>query len=361
MNDFIEYWAAARLLMEGKNPYSPELMLALQSSVGWSDPRPLMMWNPPWTLSVVLPFGFFSFEFGRTLWLLVNLLIIFLCIDLSWRIYEGPKRYLWLAWVVGLGFFPSLFVLRVGQITPFVMLGVIGFLYFVRRARYGLASCSTVLISLKPHLLYLFWIVLLCWIISRKQWKTLTMVCSALVLATAIPLCFNHSVVAQFFRSSIEAPPLYWVTPTVGGFLRYVFGHGHTWLQFMPTGLCLLFFIFVYWKRHRTDWLWEQQMPILLLVSVSTAVYGWSFDLVVLIPALIQAAVITIQKGRLKIAVFAVLSFVMTNVVAYWLNFHDYGELYYVWMAPVLLVSFLVISYPQEGLVKSFIDPLRPF
>ena len=58
-----------------------------------------------------------------------------------------------------------------------------------------------------------------------------------------------------------------------------------------------------------------------------------------------------------KIAAFAVLSFVLTNVVAYWLNLHDYGELYYAWMAPALLVSFLVVCCPQAGIMKSSVNP----
>ena len=344
MNDFIEYWAAARLLLGGGNPYSAEQMLRLQSSIGWTDQRPLMMWNPPWALSVVLPFGFFSFEVGRFLWLLVNFFVVVLCIDLSWRIYGGPKRYFWLPWAVGLGFFPTLFVLRVGQITPFILLGVISFLFFVRRERYGLASCSTILISLKPHLLYLFWMALLFWIINRKQWKMLMMIGAMLILATAVPVGFNPSIIAQFFRSSLEAPPLYWVTPTIGGFLRVIFGTRHVWLQFLPMALCLLFFLCVYWKRYERDWVWERQMPILLLVSVITAAYGWSFDLVVLIPALIQAAVLTIQKARPKLVGFAILYFMLCNGLAYWLNSHDFSELYFVWMAPALLVGFLGIN-----------------
>ena len=357
MNDFIEYWAAARLLLEGKNPYSPELMFALQSSIGWSDQRPLMMWNPPWALSAVLPFGLLSFEVGKSLWLLINLFIVFLCIDLCWRIYAGPKRNFWLAWAVGLGFFPSLFVLRVGQITPFILLGVVGFLFFIRQGKYGLASCSAILISIKPHLLYLFWIALLCWIINRKQWKMLVIIAATVIFALILPLSYDPSIVAQFFRSSLVAPPLYWVTPTLGGLLRTTFGTGNFWIQFLPMTLCSLFFLCVYWKRHKKDWVWERQIPILLLVSVTTAAYGWSFDLVVLIPALIQAAVIIIERGPPKIAGFAVLSFVLTNIVAYWLNIHDYGELYYVWMAPALLVSFLVICYPQAGIMKSMVNP----
>jgi hypothetical protein len=289
--------------------------------------------------------------------LLVNLTIVFLCIDLCWRIYGGPKRYFWVAWAVGLGFFPTLFVLRVGQITPIILLGVMGFLFFVRKGRYGWASCSTLLISFKPHLLYLFWIMLLCWIIDRKQWKMLVTIGATVILAMIVPLSYNPSIAAQFFRSSLEAPPLYWMTPTIGGFLRAIFGTGHEWLQFLPMGICLLYFLFVYWKRHKREWVWERQMPILLLVSVSTAAYGWSFDLVVLIPALIQAAVFTIQRARPKIAGLAVLSFVVANTVAYWLNSHDYGELYYVWMAPALFVIFFVICFPQEGIQKSTVNP----
>ena len=55
VNDSLQYWAAARLLIMCGNPYSTDEMLELQRSVGWHDPFPLMMWNPPWTLSIVLP------------------------------------------------------------------------------------------------------------------------------------------------------------------------------------------------------------------------------------------------------------------------------------------------------------------
>ncbi|MGH7874553.1 MAG: hypothetical protein ACREQO_20355 [Candidatus Binatia bacterium] len=43
INDFIEYWAAAKLLIAGGNPYSPEPLLLLQQSAGWSPSVPLIM------------------------------------------------------------------------------------------------------------------------------------------------------------------------------------------------------------------------------------------------------------------------------------------------------------------------------
>lgn len=48
--DFIEYWASARLLVNGANPYSPEEMLSLQRAITPDRIHPLLTWNPPWTL-----------------------------------------------------------------------------------------------------------------------------------------------------------------------------------------------------------------------------------------------------------------------------------------------------------------------
>src|SRR3990172_13387177 len=73
MNDFIEYWSAARLTLDGKNPYSPELMFEIQKPAGWLEGRPLMMWNPPWALTLVLPFGLLNYPIGQVFWLIFNL------------------------------------------------------------------------------------------------------------------------------------------------------------------------------------------------------------------------------------------------------------------------------------------------
>jgi hypothetical protein len=50
INDFIEYWAAAKLLLSGGNPYSAAQLLQLQRTVGWSKNEALLMWNPLGTL-----------------------------------------------------------------------------------------------------------------------------------------------------------------------------------------------------------------------------------------------------------------------------------------------------------------------
>ena len=219
MNDFIEYWAAARLLLEGRNPYSPELMLAIAKFNRVDRSKTFDDVESTLGSSVVLPFGFLSFEVGKSLWLLGQ------PFDRLFM-HRSELENLWRAEAIflarlgcGVGILPKPVCPEGGTNYSVHSAGSDGFPLFVRQRGYGLASCSTILISLKPHLLYLFWIALLFWIINRKQWKMLMMIGATVILATAVPLSFNPSIVAQFFRSSLEAPPLYWVTPTIGGFL----------------------------------------------------------------------------------------------------------------------------------------------
>ena len=42
IDDFAEYWAAARLHLTGGNPYSPKQMMAMQKSIGWQHDMPVI-------------------------------------------------------------------------------------------------------------------------------------------------------------------------------------------------------------------------------------------------------------------------------------------------------------------------------
>src|SRR5881227_1912195 len=68
--DFVEYWAAGRLLAEGRNPYDPEAIEQLERAVGTEET--VLMWNPPWALPLVLPFGMLDARLAHLLWLLVQ-------------------------------------------------------------------------------------------------------------------------------------------------------------------------------------------------------------------------------------------------------------------------------------------------
>ena len=80
-DDFIEYWSAAKLTLDGQNPYDANLLLPLQQANGRTTDEAVMMWNPPWSLAVVLPLGLIPAREAQLLWLLVNFAAIVYCGD----------------------------------------------------------------------------------------------------------------------------------------------------------------------------------------------------------------------------------------------------------------------------------------
>jgi hypothetical protein len=344
VDDFVEYWAAARLQLAGMNPYSPETLFLLQKAVGWSESTPVMMWNPPWTLALVLPFGAWDYSKARPVWLLLHLAVLVGCVAAGLRSYEVPQRTRWVAWICVLIFFPFLFVLRAGQITPMVLLGVSGFLIFEERHWYGRAAAMVVLVTIKPHLLYLFCVALFLWALDHRLWRVLWAGTFTVVAATLIPLAFNGKVLQQYIEAATSHSPLDWATPTLGGVLRMLLGTKHAWLQFVPSAVGCLWAV-LHYRQHRRSWTWREQMPLLLLTSLLTASYGaWSYDQVVLLPALI-AAIDKADRNASKTRQMMLVSlFLAANVIALLMNLRGVNEIWFFWMTPVWLGLYWVAS-----------------
>ena len=84
-SDFVEYWSAGRLNLAGGNPYGSDELFALQREYGCPKDRPVMMYNPPWTLPFVMPFGALDYGTGRLAWLLLSLGLVLVCAGAAWR------------------------------------------------------------------------------------------------------------------------------------------------------------------------------------------------------------------------------------------------------------------------------------
>jgi hypothetical protein len=152
VTDFVDFWAASRLLIYGGNPFSPAEVLELQRSVGLDESKPLLMWNPPWTLSFVLPFGALDFLLSQFFWLLMHIFFILLSAQMLGVVYGQSERKSYLPWIAALTFIPTWFVLIIGQISPLILLGIAGFLHFEKKNQFFLAGVSTALISVLARL-----------------------------------------------------------------------------------------------------------------------------------------------------------------------------------------------------------------
>lgn len=338
-DDFVEYWAAARLNLSQGNPYSPEQLLPLQKQAGWRAEESIMMWNPPWTLALVMPFGAFNYHFSRILWFLVQISCILFSSDQLWRFYGGPKQFRWLAWLVSFTFIPTIFALQKGQISPLLLFGVVVFLTQVSHQRWWLAGASLVFITIKPHSLYLLPIVFLVWALDQRRLSLLWAGMAWLATATLIVIAVNPAIISQYINALKTHPPFEYATPTLGAALRFVLGEEKIWLQFLPPLLGIVWFL-GYWLRHRKTWRWAEQLPLLVLVSALTSAYGWTFDQVVLILVLIQLAVSLYEMG-LGWPTVIVLGWYLVIEVAV-LSMHGrYPEFWFVWLVPSMFGWYL--------------------
>ncbi len=345
VDDFVEYWAAGRLFLSGGNPYDPTALLELQRAVGWGKPQALMMWNPPWILALIVPFSLLPYPIARIAWFVLHVVLTVLGGGLLWRSYRPWDLCLWPGWILAICFLPTLFAIRMGQIAPFLFIGWVAFLWWERRQRDILAGAFLTLVTLKPYLFYLFWLFFILWIWQRRRWRILIGLGITFILAIGVLMVHSPALPAQYLAAMSDEPPLYWATPTPGMLLRLLLGVDRLWLQFVPSFVGGLIGLYLA-RRWGTQWTWQSAGPLILLLSINTTSFGWSFDQVIGLPAIIRSATYTLGARRWRwwawLAAFGLIE-ALTLVQ----NMRGVNEIWFVWLAPAWLLLYL-LSLPPE-------------
>src|SRR3954463_9229597 len=137
--DFAAFWVAGNLAANGQSPYDPALVHQAQRDLGMDDTA-IVIWNPPWALTLVMPFGALPFQAAFGVWMLVHLGLMVLSADLLWRVFGGPPRFRAVAYLLTLTFVPTIFLIGGGQITAVLLAGLAGFLVAARNNRPVLAG-----------------------------------------------------------------------------------------------------------------------------------------------------------------------------------------------------------------------------
>jgi len=360
-DDFIEYWAAAKLTLAGQNPYDAGLLLPLQQANGRQTDEAVMMWNPPWSLAVVLPLGLVPAREAQLLWLAVNFAAILYCGDRLWLLFGGARDRRWVGWACVLAALPTLFALQAGQIGPLLLLGAVLFLECECRGWHFAAGAATVLLAVKPHLAYLVWTAILLDALRHGRWRIVQGGALAGLACALMPLAFNPHVWGQYAEALTHRPPSQWLSPTLGSLARLAFGEDLFRLQFVPVAVGLAWFAW-HWKKTGPTWNWRDQLPLLLLVSFVTAPYGaWPFDMVLLLPAVVWLVALKhltlqppslagegerkLRRGRLVIA-----GLVAVNVCCLVLNVLKVSSFWFLWVSPVVLLLYAA-GAPQRSRV----------
>jgi hypothetical protein len=343
VDDFVEYWSASRLLILGRNPYSPEELFALQRGAGSTADVPLMMWNPPWTLTFTLAFGVLNYPLARLLWLVLNLLFWVFCIEWGWRWAGIDEKLRWWYRIVAYSFLPGIVVIFLGQISLLILAGIAAFLGLERRHLYWQAGVVSVLLGFKPQLLYLFWISFFLTALSQKKKSMIGGAMCGFLAACILPVVFRPAVFFEYGQSVFTHAILHFPTPTLGSCLRLAFGWQNRWLAYFPMAGGLLWLMF-YWRKYQENWNWSEHLPVILLISLLTTAYAWMFDQIVLLPALAVMVGTVIRSGSSRLAVIAGFGFWAVNIIGAGMILLRSHPVAYFWTTPAWLIGYLALS-----------------
>ena len=290
LSDFMPFWAVARLLLTHGNPYSSLQIVAVMSAVEPSKAASVFMYYPPWTLPFFLPFGWLDHSNAQFLWFLLHSLIIFLGGKILWQHYAGAVNLSRASWLALLTFTPIYFVLLLGQIAPFVLAAVIGFLRAARNQSWYWAGAWIAIASIKPHLLYLLWIVLALWVLRDRRWQVAVGFVVTFVILATVPALIDGQIYSRYLNLMTDPKmisPMGWANPTIGTVANQILGGNKIWLRWLPVVAGVVWLMGYGGNMVQVGI--GPGIPLVVLVSVVTTPYSWTYDYVVLLPAVLQA------------------------------------------------------------------------
>ena len=286
VRDMAQYWAAAHLLTE--NPYSAERARAWEIQAGMSPNRHAMvMPNPPWALPFVLPFRFMSYRVAFAFWTVFTLAAVAGCARVLWALYTDRNSLA--PAFISLLFGPTLTNMALGQFAVLGLLGITLFLWLIKKRLDWWAGASLLLVMIKPHVVLLFLLALVFWVISTRRWAVVFGAAIALAAATALAVAMDTSVLQQYFQYAHRFTREQIPYPNVGGIL-FLLTKQHL-LALLPS-LVGIVWVTYYWWRKRSTWDMTIDGSFVILVSIACTYYSYSYDEIITLPALLGAAAI---------------------------------------------------------------------
>lgn len=331
--DFPAYWSAGFLAAREQNFADPARLFQVEKELTtWPENFPMVTWNPPWLLPLLIPYTWVSFARATWWWLLTNIVLVFGSAVVLWQIgasNDRTRRLAWLAPLLAFAYSPTLIALIAGQINLIVLAGLAGFLFFRTRHQYMCAGISLALTLVKFHLVYLTVPLVLLDDLRMRRWRALAGFFGTLLALTAIVFILRPSFLSDYSAAIGGGGLLDYQTPTLGAVLAVLAG----WNGFKLIGIAILPLVIVAWRRAGPRWDFRAWIDATLFVSVITAPFGWSYDFVVLLVPL-SRVIVWIVEGKFKRAdalAIATLLLVIDGLT-YYERIASPGEIYFFWV-----------------------------
>ena len=330
--DFIEYWAAEQQFLHHANPYDAAAILHLEQAEGFDHKRPEFWYGPPVVLILAVPLGFLSAKAALILWLLLLFASLSASLWIIWLLNGRPPTLLHL---LGYLFPPAIACLMAGQISIFLMLALMLFLW-LHKSHPFLAGAALLPCVSKPHLFLPFAVTLFLWVGSKKAYPVLAGFFAALGAGCTLTFCLDVQAWSQYSRMMVTESILNEYVATLSTAMRVLVDRQALWLQFVPEAGACIWAIWYFWTR-RDRWNWMNHGLLLLLVSSICTPYGWFFDESILLPAVLTGVLNATESRRslAPIAVIAGITLIEVNSAV------EITSPFYLWTAPAWLAWYL--------------------
>jgi hypothetical protein len=179
--DFRGYYAAARVLLSGGNPYDyQQVVPVLLQVTGQMGNNPY--YYPPWFSWLFLPFTMLHFQVARLIWMLVNLILWNVGL---WRVAEivrwpprDWRRYLffslatfsfaWITW-------------RYEQAGILVFVILLAGIVTIEKSQWGWTGFWLALALIKPNITFIVVAALSLWLLRRSHWRPVLLMLAWLI------------------------------------------------------------------------------------------------------------------------------------------------------------------------------------
>ena len=362
--DFFSLWLAPHLILEGKNPYSPDDWIPAHSIYGakWVSDATFLY---PLPLAVFLiPLGLLPLEYAAVLWVALSIITILSVVLLSFRIWLNSwAASTFIPVLIGVFFFrPVTVTLWLGQIDWIILLFLFVGLFLWEKQDWFVGAILVTLSVLKPQLGFPVLAFLTVWLIIRRLWKGLLGESITLFGLFSLGWIFDHSWFLHWIeigRSKIE--PLFCCTPTLWGLgsltCNFKIGCGFALGMISAIILCVILLIILARIPIRdARFALGFSIPVALLVSP----YIWTYSQVSLvIPILIILGVLSgRQLPYMLVAPFTLyISLFSSGIVFLSIKIGE-DVLSSLVPAAVMVILLLVYRYSNEKRVIASSDSL---
>lgn len=344
--DFVVYWATGQQLVHHANPFDPDLMNAVEHSTGFSAHGTFFMRNPPWSLPLALPLGFFGPRAGAVVWSLVLLCLLAISARTLWKMIGQPGTHLDLLAYL---FPPALICVIMGQTSLFLLLGLTLFLRLYRTRPFR-AGAALWFCTLKPHLFVPFGLVLLAWIVISRSWRIVVGAVAALAASCFATELIDPAAWSQYLYWAAHSGISNEYIPCLSVELRNLIDPQAKWIAFVPVVLGSIWALAYFW-RNRSRWDWLEHGNLLILVSLFVAPYCWIYDHSLALPALMYAAWRVASRAQLAVLACIFIALETMTFLAFW-----EAHTLYVWVAAAWLLWYVWVCRSAEPAWKQAED-----